>query len=141
MLIATLPHRGTDDWGSGEFEAPRGLNRDKTPKLHKGIDYACYPGTEIYAPVRGRITKFGLPYANENYRYVEITDAKLARHRIFYVEISKYLKVKDLISVDDVIGIAQDIAVKYTKLRQVMKNHIHYEILVNNKPVNPESYV
>ena len=59
--------RGTDVHGSGEWHATRG-NR-----FHNGVDFSCYPGTRILAPVSGLITKLGYPYGDDlGYRYVQI---------------------------------------------------------------------
>lgn len=141
MLFTSLPHRGSDDFGSGEFEAPRGAYPDGSKKVHKGIDYACYPGTTIYSPIMGRITKFGFPYGDDlSFRYIEITDDRLARHRLFYVKPDDSLQLNDLVSTDDLLGESQDIAGRYTTKEKYMKGHTHYEILVKGKPVNPELY-
>lgn len=121
MILAKLPHRAFDDYGSGEYHASRG-NR-----LHNGIDYQCSPGTEIVAPVTGRVTKIGYPYRNDTAtRYVQITDAKGEHHRVFYVE--PRCKAGDAVTFGvSVIGVAQDIAAKYTNGH--MNNHVHYEVL------------
>lgn len=133
MIKSTLPKRGVDDWGDGEFQASRG-----GLKKHKGIDYACYPGTAIQSPVNGLVTKLGYPYADDlSYRYVQIKTEDEKKHRFFYVEPS--VKVGDYVHFGDCIGEAQDIAGRYSTPNKVMKNHIHYEILVNGKPINPEA--
>ena len=132
MINCILPERGIDDFGSGAFGASRGS------RTHRGIDWACYPDTIIESRTSGRVTKLGYPYANEDFRYVEITDENLARHRYFYV--NPMVKQGDLIEQDEVIGYAQDIAGKYNTAEKRMTNHIHYEILVNNEPVDPEEF-
>ena len=134
MILAYLPKRGTDDWGSGAFGASRGSRK------HKGIDYACYPDTAIMSSIKGIVTKLGYPYADDlSYRYVEVTDNAGARHRYFYVE--PELDVGDEVTIGSRIGRAQDIAARYPDPNKgPMKNHIHYEILVNNEPVDPEQY-
>jgi len=134
MISATLPKRGTDSWGSGEFGASRGS------RTHKGIDYACPAGAVIHSPVTGLVTKLGYPYAdNLEYRYIEITTVDQLRHRIFYVE--PISSKGDVISTGQVIGVCQDIAWKYYEPDVgPMKNHIHYEILeADGTPINPES--
>jgi len=68
MILAGLPTRGTDTHGSGKWMAPRGSRK------HKGVDFACYPDTEIYSGSAGQVTKLGYPYADKlQYRYVEVT--------------------------------------------------------------------
>lgn len=134
MIEATLPKRGTDDWGSGDFGAPRGTHK------HEGQDYACYPDTVIRSKVSGTITKLGYAYKRQlAFRYVQVTELNLLRHRTFYVEPS--VKLYDIISKGDVIGTAQNIAKQYTKPTKVMTNHIHLEILQEDgTPVDPEKY-
>lgn len=136
MITGELPLRGTDDWGSGEFEASRGSNK------HKGIDYACYPDTVIHSIFEGEVTKLGYCYKDAlEFRYVEITDSKGNRHRQFYVYPT--VKVGNYVSNNWPVGISQDVS-GYYKLKdssKVMKNHVHYEILdKNNDPINPKGY-
>lgn len=141
MITVKLPHRGTDDFGYGHFGAPRGTHRSGTKKLHKGIDYACYPGTKVYSPCIGEITKFGYPYAAHlEFRYIEVTDEYKARHRLFYTLPMPDLELGDLVTPQDIISEVQDIASIYSTKGRVMKNHLHYEILLKGKPVNPETY-
>lgn len=122
------PERGSDKWGSGAFGASRG------DRIHKGIDYACYKGSLVLSPVTGECTKIGFPYADPkkgNYRYVQITDSEGREHRIFYIE--PQVRRGDWVETGDVLGESQGIADHYPG----MTDHVHYEILVNGKPVNP----
>ncbi len=141
-ILSFLPPRGSDDWGSGEFGAARGNHK------HRGIDLACYPQTEIMSPVGGKVTKLGYPYADDlSYRYVEIEDSNSYKHRFFYVQ--PLVEVGELVTHGDVIGHAQDIASRYTRhkildgeiVSQVMKNHVHYEILDKGAPIDPGRFV
>ena len=135
MINVTLPKRGSDDWGSGEYGASRG-NR-----THKGIDYECPVKALLHSPVDGEITKLGYPYADDmSYRYIEITDKEGYRHRLFYVE--PYVTYEQQIEEGDFIGVVQDVAGKYNKQgKGTMKNHVHYEILTQaGIPVNPEEF-
>ena len=133
MIESILPTRGHDDWGAGHFKAPRGK------RTHKGIDYACYPDTVILSPVGGVVTKLGYPYGDDlSFRYVEITDDQGLKHRLFYVEPG--CEPGDEIESGDIIGTAQDIAGRYSKPDKYMKNHIHYEILEDGEPINPDEF-
>ena len=131
-----LKARISDDWGSGLFGASRG-NR-----THLGIDYLCEPGDPIYSPVKGRVSKHGYPYIPMDddkitYRYVEITDYKGNRHRVFYIE--PIAQVDLHIDTNTIIGIAQDISAKYSTSKKVMGNHIHSEVIdANGNYINPE---
>ena len=131
MLITDLPHRGTDAWGSGEFGSRRGDHK------HRGIDYACYPGTQIGSIVDGEVTKVGYCYNDDLlYRYVQVTDWHSKQHRILYIYPS--VTKGQMVNKGDIIGAAQDIAKRYTRPDKIMFNHIHYEVLVNGQPENPE---
>ncbi len=132
MIKATLPERQQDAWGSGAFGASRGT------RIHKGIDYCCYPGTMIQSPVDGKVTKLGYPYSDDmDFRYVEVTANQL-RHRIFYVEPS--VSVGDEVKAGDIVGVSQDIAGRYRDpAKSPMTGHVHFEILdANDKAIDPE---
>ena len=120
MLTIITPKRPPDGYGAGEFGARRG------ERTHQGVDFACYPGSQLMSLVSGRVSKLGYPYADDlAYRYIEITDADLNRHRFFYVDPS--VDIGELVHTGEPIGHAQDITARYTK--KPMNNHIHYEII------------
>ena len=112
--------RGSDPAGEGHYGASRG---DRT---HNGIDYKCVPGAAVLSPVYGEISKLGYPYADLQWRYIEITDDSGLHYRLFYVKPIDFLGVGSHIDEDDIIGIAQDISERYPD--QGMTPHIHYEI-------------
>jgi len=132
MVKAILPQRHQDSWGSGAFGASRGT------RVHKGIDYCCYPGTVIQAGVAGTVSKLGYPYGDDlSFRYVEITTPDQLRHRYFYVE--PLVKSGDAITEGMPIGTAQDIAGRYRDpAKAPMTGHVHFEILQpDGTPINP----
>jgi hypothetical protein len=134
MIKAILPQRHNDAWGSGAFGASRGT------RIHKGIDWCCYPDTVIQSHVTGTVTKLGYPYSDDmSFRYVEITDATKLRHRFFYVKPS--VEVGDDISPGDQIGWSQDIAGRYSDPgKGPMTGHVHLEVLApDGTPINPEA--
>ncbi len=135
MITATLPERKQDAYGSGAFGASRGT------RVHKGIDYCCYPGSVIHSPVAGVCTKLGFPYSDDlMFRYVEVTTTDKLRHRFFYI--SPEVVKGDVIVVGQPIGISQDIAGRYRDPgKPSMTGHCHYEILdTDGNPINPEGY-
>jgi len=133
MIPAILPKRGLDPWGSGEFGAPRGV------RSHKGVDWLCYPGTRIGAPVGGTVTKLGYPYKDDlSYRYVEITDRYGRRWRLFYV--FPDVEVGQVVNRGKIVGESQDISARYRDPKRApMQNHVHLEVLQRDgEPINPE---
>ena len=136
IITSTMPKRGTDPKGSGEFGASRG------DRKHRGIDYAVAAESIVNSPVSGVISKLGTAYSDDpTYRYIEIQDAAKCFHRLFYV--APWVTKGHIVSIGDPVGEAQDIAARYPG----MKNHVHYSI---RKPdgvigkfedyINPEEY-
>ena len=132
-----LPVR-SDSQGDGKFGAPRG------GRVHLGIDYACYPGTEIISPVDGKVRKIGFAYGDGTggfgdefaYRIVEVEQADDPEivHRFFYCTALK--NVGDEVFAGEVIAKSQDLTIRYPG----MTNHVHYEVRVRNEPVDPEKF-
>ena len=135
-----LKKRGIDDWGDGAFGAPRGNH------THRGIDYESEVDDEVFSPVKGSVTKLGYPYTPKpgdkiTFRYVEITDYKGNRHRVFYIDPS--VGIEQHVDITTVIGLAQDISGKYeSPHKKPMINHVHYEIFdANGELINPGEFV
>ena len=111
-----IPPTRNDEQGLGHYRAPRGS------RIHNGIDYACFPQSEILSPVSGTVTKLGYPYsADLSWRYVQVSvDGR--HHRVFYVE--PLVEVGQSVDENTVIGRVRDIGERYPG----MTPHIHYEI-------------
>lgn len=108
-----------DSAGDGRFGAKRGARK------HMGVDLSCFPGSVLLCSVSGTVTKHGYCYRDDPmWRYVEVTDSGGLRHRYFYVE--PLARIGASVSVDDAIGVAQDITLRYPG--QGMTPHIHYEV-------------
>jgi len=131
MILAGLPTRGTDTHGSGKWMAPRGSRK------HKGVDFACYPDTEIYSGSAGQVTKLGYPYADKlQYRYVEVTTPQGIKYRYFYVKPS--VEVGNKVDKGTLLGLAQDLTDTYPGIT----NHVHFEVMdLEGKKVNPWAYL
>jgi murein DD-endopeptidase MepM/ murein hydrolase activator NlpD len=126
--------RPDDNYGSGKFGAPRGVDNDTgEPKFHNGIDYA----PQVHALSAGEVTKLGYPYENDlSYRYVQITDEEGLRVRYFYI--SPAVKVGDMIHTGAVLGILQDLGKRYPNITP------HYHLEIKDKQdnyINPEEYI
>lgn len=125
-----------DDWGSGEYLAPRGS------RLHLGSDYiVMFPKQEIVAPINGIIIREKFPYSNPvkgvlfSGVLIQATNCMIT---LFYFEPYPEL-IKGRVSLGQPIGIAQDIGLKYPEgyypeFRRRMTPHIHLQI----DSINPE---
>ena len=132
MLTIITPKRRPDGYGSGEFGSSRG------ERTHQGVDYSCYPDSNLLSPVTGRVTKLGFPYSDDmSYRYIEVTDGDLNRHRFFYVE--PVADLGALVEPGQLLGTVQDIAARYHN--KPMTGHVHYEIIDQHGEYrNPEVF-
>lgn len=100
-------------------------------KMHKGLDFAAPTGTPIYAAGDGIVEYIGRRGGYGNYiRLRHNVSLKTA-----YAHLHKYakgLKVGDRVEQGDVIGYVGSTG-------RSTGPHLHYEVLVSNKQVNPRS--
>ena len=132
-LQVITPVRGLDDYGSGEYGASRGGRK------HKGIDFACAPGSICLALRPGTVTKHGWAYADDaHWRYVEIQDEEGYRCRYFYVQPGADIDKR--VDRGAPIGVVQDIRKRYP---DGMTAHVHFEVMDRDRAVylNPEDYL
>jgi len=122
-MLTKPPQRTIDTWGAGHYGANRGSRK------HKGIDFACYPGSSICAEKYGRVTKIGYPYDDDedndgkpDFTYVEIQDPLGFKARYFYVVPA--VAVGDMVQSGQSIGISQELGKKYHGITE----HIHFEV-------------
>ncbi|MDR5590257.1 M23 family metallopeptidase [Christiangramia sp. SM2212] len=112
--------REGDRHGFGHF----GASRSGGTRTHKGVDLVANPGDYVYAPFKGKITKYGYCYGDTlEYRYIEITGDKHIC-RILYSELDDAFDVGDSVPEDQFIGIAQAIEKRYPGITP----HVHVEI-------------
>jgi len=125
MIVIEPPMREQDAYGAGYFGASRGT-RD-----HNGEDRACHPGSKVYAPVQGVVTKLGYPYGDDlRFRYVEIAMVNGYRVRVFYIE-PKVIKGETVFLEKTIIGISQRLGDRYPKNYKhpaPITEHIHIEV-------------
>lgn len=139
MIQIIPPLRGEDIWGSGAFGARRGYNK------HRGIDIACYQGSQIISPVSGFITKIGFPYSQNDssksgrlkrrLRYIQVTDYDHCDARFFYV--SANYEAGSEISRGDILGTSQGLEDVYKGIT----DHIHFEVKIHGEIINPQEYL
>lgn len=122
MVSPTRRGIRSDGAGDGKFNAPRG------PRRHKGVDFLCTPGQDLYMPLEiGKVTRKRYPYANDmDYEGMHVCGFinNLA------IEILMFYCVPTVAyninyRQGEVIGYAQDISKKYGP---PMKPHVHLQI-------------
>lgn len=130
--MSKLIIRGKDAWGDGAF----GSSRDGGERKHNGVDIVTVDGEEFRSLGSGTITKLGYPYkGNYIYRYVQVTSKDGSVWRYFYVNPSVELGLK--IIKGQILGKTQSLEDRYKGITP----HVHFEIMVNGKYVDPTSYV
>ena len=103
----------------------------RTPEFHKGLDIANLPGTPVYATADGVVDYAGRMGGYG--RYVSIDHGygfktKYGHLRGILVKVGQKVKRGDLIATMGRSGLATG-------------PHLHYEVRVLNKPVNPLGYI
>ncbi len=100
-------------------------------KLHTGVDFAARTGTPIFAAGNGTVTRIGW---NGGYgRYIKIRHN--SRYSTAYAHMSRFgkgLKVGSKVKQRQVIGYVGSTG-------RSTGPHLHYEVLVRGKAVNPRS--
>ena len=120
----------TKGWLSSYFGTRKDPFTGK-PAMHKGVDFAGKEGAEVISTAAGVVT-----WASERYGYgqlIEIDHGKGLKTRYGHNK-------KLLVNVGDVVNKGQVIA-KMGSTGRSTGPHVHYEILRNNKQINPIKYV
>jgi len=103
----------------------------KIPKMHEGIDLTCPDGTKIFAPAAGVITESG--YTTGGYGIKIVIDHGFG-YRTIYGHLSKVLVNEgEKVERGTVIGLVGNTGLSTCA-------HLHYEVMVYNKKVNPLNY-
>jgi murein DD-endopeptidase MepM/ murein hydrolase activator NlpD len=115
-----------DIQGLGHFGARR-KNRK-----HNGIDFLAQPNTAVFAPISGTIRPVTVYSGDPRWKGVSIKNPTM-EVKVFYME-----PLKNLTTVTQGmrIGAVQNMAVPHPG----MKNHIHIEVYINGKLVDPSPY-
>lgn len=99
---------------------------------HKGHDYAAAPGTPIYAAAAGKVTTAG--YSNSAGYWVVINHGNGL--------VTKYMHMWQMpyVSTGQIVEKGQNIGGVGTT-GQSTGNHLHFQVELNNVPVNPSNYM
>ena len=119
-----------DGSGDGHFGARRTRNDGKVYP-HGGIDEKCEPGQPIYAPCDSVYERIAYPYSGNRKYTGGVFRSEKVIVKCFYF--SPETKAGELVKKGDIVGIAQDISVRYntpdTPHEKRMTPHIHTEIM------------
>ncbi len=98
-------------------------------KMHKGIDFAASSGTPIFAAGDGKLLKIGRAGGYGNYIQIRHN----SQYATAYAHMSRFakgLKQRSKVRQGDVIGYVGTTG-------NSTGSHLHYEVLVNGKQINP----
>jgi len=133
-MISPTGHgvRYSDKWGSGVY----GASRDQGRRIHKGMDFIVSPvGQNIIAPCRGDVIRIRRPYANPvkgvMFSGILVRSADVEWTMFYFEPLNEVLKTR--IEEGQLIGIAQDISIKYPQIIP----HVHLQI----DSINPELFI
>ncbi len=113
-----------------------GFGRRKAPtagasSYHKGVDWATATGTTVRAASGGKVTKAGWGGAGGYVVYISHGNGRETRYKHLskiLVSVGQSVKQGDRIALSGSTGV-------------VTGPHLHFEIWINGKPVNPLDYV
>ena len=98
---------------------------------HKGVDWATPTGTPVYASCGGTVAKAGWGSGYGYVVYINHEDGRQTR----YAHLSKVLvKAGQTVKQGERIALSGSTGVSSGP-------HLHFEMLINNKQVNPENYL
>lgn len=100
-------------------------------KMHKGMDFAAPTGTPIYAAGDGSLEYAGRFSSYGNYIRIR-HNSQLKTAYAHMNRLAKGMAVGKRVSQGDIIGYVGTTG-------RSTGPHLHYEVLVNNKPTNPKS--
>lgn len=116
-----------DTQGLGHFGASRGSRK------HAGIDFVANPGAAVFAPIGGTTRKLQVYSGNPTWTGVAIKNADY-EVKLFYVAPLGNLPAR--VQRGERLGSMQNRAAGNSS----MKNHIHVEVWVKGKQVDPASF-
>ena len=100
-------------------------------KLHKGVDWAIPTGTRIFASCAGTVVRSEYHYSYGYYVLLSHADGRMTR----YAHCSKLL-----VSVGQSVKQGETIALSGNTGNSTGP-HLHFEMIINGKPVNPLKYI
>ena len=104
----------------------------RSKSIHKGIDIAKDLGENVNCSLDGKVIKAG--YNNGGYGNLVVIEHE-GNMKTYYAHLSDiYVKVGDIVKKDDIIGAIGSTA-------NSTGPHLHFELRVNDQPVDPIKYI
>lgn len=134
-ITSDFTKRGCDPEGCGHFGASRGSRK------HMGVDIATKKGQAIFSPISGYLNRIAYPYPSDlSYKGIEIIGTGVhinLKVKIFYC--TPVIKTGNkVVAGVTKVAISQAINEKYNPK---MTNHVHLELYVDGKIVDPIKYL
>jgi murein DD-endopeptidase MepM/ murein hydrolase activator NlpD len=124
--------------GDGRFTDKFGMRLDPfidRPKHHDGIDISAEPGTEVYAAAAGRVEKAEHSYRpRQGFGKMVIIDHGNGLKTLYGHLSQVKVKVGEIVDRWDIIGYVGETG-------RATGPHLHYEVWVEGKPINPELHI
>ena len=133
--------RGVDAWGAGGFGAPREGKDDG----HPGVDAVGKPGDRLIQPIPGQLFHIGIAYPGETLGSIHIKGIGIYadwRIKLFYA--STKMPRYSMLGQGFALGEVQDRALLATRRnpkRGPMINHVHLGLWIDDKLVDPTSFM
>lgn len=141
------PKVRVDKAGDGNFGARR-TRPDGSRYQHEGIDLEAAPGTPVVSPVDGKVQSIKGTYKDgrygDQYKTIWIKGSDGNQYAVGYVSPSDgdgrpLTKEGASVKAGEPIGTVQDRA--RSDASGQMKNHVHVEVRVDGRPIDPNPYV
>ena len=103
----------------------------KTKRFHSGVDFSAAKGVPIYSIDYGKVIRAGKATGYGNYIVIDHGNAvksAYAHMSEMFVRKGQTIKKGDTIGLVGMTGTATG-------------NHLHFEVIVNNKKTNPLNYI
>ena len=132
--------RGTDNWGSGYFGAPR-RNANGTRYTHRGVDVIVFQGQSIFSPISGYVKRYAKPYGDADPKWFGVLIEGTGKHLGLEMKIFYFLPYPSVIGRNiiqgEYIGDAQKISERFPG----MTDHVHVEVRQNGNLIDPTGWL
>ena len=106
-------------------------------RTHNGIDFACAPGTPVLAAADGTVASVGKDPMMGWTITLHHAGGAVTKYRGLAEESCSVVKAGDKVLAGEVIGASGETAL----IESAEENHLHFEMAVNGKPVDPADYM